>query len=99
MSGIFVAVVYTVCQCGSHGEVFASRGGYRDVGVAIAVDLARANELVTHLHLQLLEWVTTLPVVYRRRLPTRAYGDGNTWFGVGTAMSIVITGCIIAILS
>ena len=51
MSGIFVAIVYAVCQCGSHSEVFASRGGYRDVGVAIAVDLARANELVTHLHL------------------------------------------------
>ena len=99
MSGIFVTVVYTVCQCGSHGEVFASRGGYRDVGVAIAVDLARANELVTHLHLQLLEWVATLAVVYRRRLSARAYGDGNTWLGVGTAMSIVIAGCIIAILS
>ena len=51
MSGIFVAVVYTVCQCGSHCEVFASRGGDRDVGVAIATDVARTNELVTHLHL------------------------------------------------
>ena len=95
MSGIFVAVVYTVCQC----EVFASRGGDRDVGVAIATDVTRTNELVTYLYLKLLEWVTTLPVVYRRRLPTRAYGDGNTWLGVGTAMSIVIAGCIIAILS
>ena len=99
MSGIFVAVVYTVCQCGSHGEVLTSRGGDGDIGVAIAVDLARANELVTHLHLQLLEWVTTLSVVYRRRLPTRAYGDGNTWLGVGAAMSVVVTGCILAILS
>ena len=51
MSGIFVAVVYTVCQCGSHGEVFTSRGGDRDVGIAIAINLACTNELVTYLHL------------------------------------------------
>ena len=99
MGGIFVTVVHTVCQCSSHGKGLTSRSGDGDIGVAVATDVARTNELVAYLHLQLLEWVATLAVVYRRRLPTRAYGDGNTWLGVGTAMSIVIAGCIIAILS
>ena len=98
MSGVFVTVVYAVCQCGSHSEVFASRGGDRDIGIAIAVDLTCANELVAYLYLQLLEWVAALAVVYRRRLPTRAYGDGDTWFGVGAAMGVVIAGGVIAIL-
>ena len=51
VSSVFVAIVYAVCQCGGHSEVFASRGGDRDVGIAITINLARTNELVTHLHL------------------------------------------------
>ena len=98
MSGVFVAIVYAVCQCGSHGEVFASRSGDRDIGVAVATDVARTNELVAYLHLQLLEWVAALAVVYRRRLPTRAYGDGDARLGVGAAMGVVTAGRVIAIL-
>ena len=98
VGGIFVAIVYAVCQCGSHGEVLTSRGGDGDIGVAVATDVACTNELVAYLYLQLLEWVAALAVVYRRRLPTRAYGDGDTWFGVGAAMGVVIAGGVIAIL-